>query len=123
MPRNGSSPTRSFSSYATYAPVSTNAPWARLTTFITPQTRENPTATRPKMQPCSRPYNVACKNWLTTEPPGRPVQECSHDTRELDRTLRRVARPDRDRLATLDLDHGHLLGDVLTLVVELDRAE
>ena len=27
-----------------YAPATTNAPWARLTTFMTPHTREKPTA-------------------------------------------------------------------------------
>src|SRR5262245_35604143 len=67
---------------------------------------------------------VAWKSWLTDCPSGRSRQALSHSVvRPLERPGRRVRRPDRNRLAVLDLDDAHLLGDVLPGVVELQRAE
>src|SRR5207248_2946554 len=154
MATNGSSPRARFSSYAKYAPASTNAPWARLITFITPHTREKPTAISASSPPCSSPYTVACRNWLMPAPrsarrrhearraepsdsshiSSRGAARCETRNaiadarsclaaRPLQRRLGRGLRPHRDRLAALDLDDAHLLGDVLPLRGELQRPE
>src|SRR4029450_2723544 len=113
MLRNGSSPRESCRRSATYAPPSPNAPCARLTTFITPQTREKPTAISASSPPCRRPYNVACRNWDMSSPV--PLPDC----RPRHRRLGRVLRPHRHSLAVLDLHDAHRLGDVHALRVEL----
>src|SRR5215217_995330 len=94
--------------------MSTNAPWARLTMFITPQTSENPTATSASRPPWSSPLTVAWRNWVIAgRSAGRPLQL----------RLRLIGRVDRHRLPVLDLDRGHRLVGVLAGLVELDRPE
>src|ERR671918_1958618 len=110
IPRKGSTPAATRSFHATYAPTTTNAPWATLMTFMTPQTSEKPTATRANRPPWSRPLTVAWANSVTASlvlARGRPDQIC----------FGRVLRPDRHHLSVLDLDDRHRLGHVLASVV------
>src|SRR3954449_993380 len=91
--------------------MTTRAPCARLTTFITPHTSENPTAIRANKPPWSSPFAVAWRNVVTSEP---------GPFRLADRLAGGV---DRDVFLVLDLDHRHRLGHVLARRVELDRPE
>src|SRR3954449_6909850 len=98
--------------------MSTNAPWERLTMFMTPHTSEKPTPTSASSPPSSSPFTVAWRNCVTrvlrpSIAPARPLQLC----------LRLVVGVDRDGLAVRDLDRGHRLLGVRAGGVELDRTE
>src|SRR5262245_32924120 len=94
--------------------MSTNAPCARLTMFITPHTSEKPTATSASSPPCSSPFTVAWRNLvIAARSAPWPLQV----------GLCLLVGEHRHRLAARDLDRRHRLVGVLARRVELDRAE
>src|SRR3974377_2453767 len=49
---------------ATYMPIIRNSPWAKLTSFITPNIKFRPTATSAHTPPISNPLTTACASTL-----------------------------------------------------------
>src|SRR3954465_958322 len=99
--------------------MSTNAPWERLTMFMTPHTSEKPTPTSASSPPSSSPFTVAWRNCVT-----RGLRSSIAAARPLHLPLRLGVGVDGDRLAVLDLDRGHrLVGGLSPLLGPLRGAK
>src|SRR5664279_212289 len=103
---NGSMPGPVKRLWLAYAPSTISAPWATLTTRMTPKARVRPLAMSAYTPPVRRPRMHAWMRRCTGEGPGAPVLALPGGLGNGRRVSRDVRRVDREQLASDPLDEA-----------------